>query len=122
MRVIVVEQPGQFALGERPEPLVGSGEVLVRPLAVGICGSDIDLVQGTRPPAYVRYPIVPGHEWVAEGCCLALVFIACSQVNMSQLKATITVVFVLSVSGEQPIFASNMMNLDVHVMEGWLNW
>ena len=66
MRVMVVEQPGQFALSERPEPLAGAGEVLVRPLAVGICGSDIDLVQGTRPAAYVRYPIVPGHEWVAE--------------------------------------------------------
>ena len=31
--------------------------------AAGICGSDVELLEGTRPPPYVRYPIVPGHEW-----------------------------------------------------------
>lgn len=34
------------------------------PAAVGICGSDIDLIRGQRPAAYVRYPVIPGHEWV----------------------------------------------------------
>jgi threonine dehydrogenase-like Zn-dependent dehydrogenase len=66
MRVLEVVRPGLFHLGERPSPSAGAGEALLRPLAVGICGSDLDLVQGTRPAAYVSYPIVPGHEWVAE--------------------------------------------------------
>lgn len=29
----------------------------------GICGSDVDVEDGRRPPPFVRYPIVPGHEW-----------------------------------------------------------
>jgi len=29
----------------------------------GICGSDVDLLNGTRPEGYVCYPVVPGHEW-----------------------------------------------------------
>jgi threonine dehydrogenase-like Zn-dependent dehydrogenase len=49
---------------ERPRP--GPGEVLVRVAAVGICGSDVELLRGSRPAAYVRYPIVPGHEWSGE--------------------------------------------------------
>jgi L-iditol 2-dehydrogenase len=46
--------------------------VLLRPLAVGICGSDREIVLGTRPEPYVRYPIVPGHEWTAEVIALGL--------------------------------------------------
>ena len=49
---------------ELAEPVAGPGEVLVAPAAVGICGSDIELLTGLRPAAYVRYPVVPGHEWV----------------------------------------------------------
>lgn len=66
MRVLEVQAPGQFGIRERPEPTPGPGEALLRPLAVGICGSDREIVQGTRPAPYVRYPIVPGHEWTAE--------------------------------------------------------
>ncbi len=39
------------------------GEALVRVAWAGICGSDRELLAGTRPAPYVRYPIVPGHEW-----------------------------------------------------------
>lgn len=66
MRVLEVQAPGQFGLRERPEPIPGPGEALLRPLAVGICGSDREIVLGTRPVPYVCYPIVPGHEWTAE--------------------------------------------------------
>jgi threonine dehydrogenase-like Zn-dependent dehydrogenase len=43
-----------------PEPRAGSGQVVVRVLGVGICGSDLALVAGTRQPPSV--PWVPGHE------------------------------------------------------------
>ncbi|HEY0753754.1 MAG TPA: alcohol dehydrogenase catalytic domain-containing protein [Ktedonobacteraceae bacterium] len=66
MRTLVIERPGHVLLQERPIPVAQTGEVLVRPLAVGICGSDLDLLRGTRPVEYGRYPIVPGHEWAAE--------------------------------------------------------
>ncbi|MGW0120436.1 zinc-dependent alcohol dehydrogenase [Streptomyces sp. NPDC003327] len=46
---------------ETPEP--GPGEVRVRVAAAGICLSDRELYDGRRAPGYVRYPVVPGHEW-----------------------------------------------------------
>ncbi|MGI5228643.1 zinc-dependent alcohol dehydrogenase [Actinoallomurus sp. CA-142502] len=62
-RALVVHEPGTYELvtGDPPEP--GPGEVAVQVAAAGICGSDRELVEGTRPAAFVRYPIVPGHEW-----------------------------------------------------------
>jgi threonine dehydrogenase-like Zn-dependent dehydrogenase len=46
-----------------PRPAPGPGEVLVRVGAAGICGSDVEVLEGRRPAPYVRYPIIPGHEW-----------------------------------------------------------
>jgi 2-desacetyl-2-hydroxyethyl bacteriochlorophyllide A dehydrogenase len=63
MRAVVVERPGAVALQQVPVPAPGPGEVLVRVAAAGICGSDVEVLEGTRPPRYVRYPIIPGHEW-----------------------------------------------------------
>ncbi|MFC8360686.1 zinc-binding dehydrogenase [Streptomyces griseorubiginosus] len=60
---VVVEAPGEHRLEEHTlrEPL--AGEALVRVHAVGICGSDREVYQGNRPEGYVRYPLIPGHEW-----------------------------------------------------------
>jgi L-iditol 2-dehydrogenase len=63
MRAVVVERPGDAHLETVPDPRPGAGEVLVRVAAAGICGSDVELLEGRRPAPYVRYPIVPGHEW-----------------------------------------------------------
>jgi len=54
MRAVRVERPGVAGLVtiERPEP--GAGEVLVAVTAVGICGSDVELLDGSRPAQYVR--------------------------------------------------------------------
>jgi 2-desacetyl-2-hydroxyethyl bacteriochlorophyllide A dehydrogenase len=41
----------------------GPGEAVVRIGYAGICGSDRELLEGGRPPRFVRYPVVPGHEW-----------------------------------------------------------
>lgn len=56
---------GDGSLGPEPrEPLVaGPGELVVHPMTVGLCGTDLELVDGTVDPAYVRYPLVIGHEW-----------------------------------------------------------
>lgn len=66
MQAIVIEGPGQVRLAEMEQPAPGPGEVLIRSYAVGICGSDIELYQGTRPQGFFRYPLVPGHEWSGE--------------------------------------------------------
>ena len=46
-------------------PTIGPDEVLVRSKAVGICHSDIELLEG-RYILPFSYPIVPGHEWAGE--------------------------------------------------------
>jgi L-iditol 2-dehydrogenase len=51
-----------------PDPL-GPGDVLVRLLATGICGTDVEIFDGTMPyftAGMARYPLIPGHEWVGE--------------------------------------------------------
>jgi 2-desacetyl-2-hydroxyethyl bacteriochlorophyllide A dehydrogenase len=63
MRAVVVERAGTARLSELAVPEPSETEVLVRVAAAGICGSDLEILRGTRPAAYVRYPVVPGHEW-----------------------------------------------------------
>ena len=60
---LVVRSPGDLGLEQRAVPSPGRGEVLVRPEVVGLCGTDLDIVAGRIDPAYVRYPLVLGHEW-----------------------------------------------------------
>ena len=60
---LVVRTPGDVVLEERDAPILGPGEVLIRPDVVGLCGTDLELVAGVVDPAYTRYPLVLGHEW-----------------------------------------------------------
>lgn len=60
MRAIVFSEPKSFSLVEVPDPVPGPREVLVRVEAVGICGTDIHVLDGEFAPT--RYPIIPGHE------------------------------------------------------------
>jgi L-iditol 2-dehydrogenase len=60
---LVVRAPGEVALEEREVPAPGPGDVLIRPMVVGLCGTDLDIVAGRVHPAYTRYPLVLGHEW-----------------------------------------------------------
>ena len=64
VRALVVERPGELRVADagRGGPL-DHGEALVRVAYAGICGSDREILAGTRAPGYVRYPVVPGHEW-----------------------------------------------------------
>lgn len=66
MRALVVESPGHVGLIDIPEPQAQPGEVLVEPLACGMCGTDLEIIDGSIDPAYVRYPLVLGHEWVGR--------------------------------------------------------
>ena len=60
MRAIVFAEPKSWSLEEVPDPVPGPREVLVRVEAVGICGTDIHVLDGEFAPT--RYPIIPGHE------------------------------------------------------------
>ncbi|MFD5077698.1 zinc-binding dehydrogenase [Streptomyces sp. NPDC058371] len=60
---VVVEAPGEHRIVPHTPVPPTAGEALVRVHAVGICGSDREVYQGNRPEGYVRYPLIPGHEW-----------------------------------------------------------
>lgn len=70
MQAIIVRRSDAqptFAAEDWPEPVVGTGELLVEPEFVGICGSDLELLSGhfdDKMP--VDYPVVLGHEWVGR--------------------------------------------------------
>jgi 2-desacetyl-2-hydroxyethyl bacteriochlorophyllide A dehydrogenase len=65
MRTVILEQPGRFKLTHTTQPdAPGSGEVLVRVLTVGICGTDLHAFEGTQP--FFSYPRILGHELAVE--------------------------------------------------------
>src|SRR5688572_30354888 len=55
----VLVAPGTIELQQLPRPDIGPDEAIVRIEACGICGTDIDQVEGRPGQAY---PIIPGHE------------------------------------------------------------
>jgi L-gulonate 5-dehydrogenase len=59
MRAVVTVGPGRIEVEERPDPgEPGPGEVIVRPRAVGICGSDFHYLMGELGD----FPRIQGHE------------------------------------------------------------
>jgi threonine dehydrogenase-like Zn-dependent dehydrogenase len=63
LTALVVAAHGAVALDDRPPIVAGTGQVLVEPDLVGLCGTDLEIIDGTIDPAYLRYPVVLGHEW-----------------------------------------------------------
>lgn len=63
MKALVAGEPGEVALKEHPDPHITDGSILVRPSVVGMCGTDLEIIDGRIDPAYVRRPVVLGHEW-----------------------------------------------------------
>jgi L-iditol 2-dehydrogenase len=69
MRALVISGPGRHALSDHELPPAGRGDLLLAPLAVGLCATDLELLDGSM--VYLRdgrahLPLVPGHEWVAQ--------------------------------------------------------
>lgn len=62
LRYVAQDRP---ELEELPIPEIGDDEVLVAARSVGVCHSDIDLLEG-RYIIPFSYPIIPGHEWSGE--------------------------------------------------------
>ena len=63
MKAAVAGQPGQAEWIEMDEPAIGPGEVLLRPLACGICTTDVKFVRAGYSGG-PRYAL--GHELVGE--------------------------------------------------------
>ncbi|QPT12356.1 Zn-dependent oxidoreductase [Serratia rubidaea] len=61
MKSVVIEQPGQLTIAQRPLPEPAADEVRVKVKLAGICGSDVHIYHGHNP--FARYPRVIGHEF-----------------------------------------------------------
>ena len=65
----VMTAPRVIEFREIPKPVPKAGEVLIKIIRIGICGSDIHVYHGLHP--FTRYPVTQGHEvsvklWVWE--------------------------------------------------------
>jgi hypothetical protein len=70
MRAVTVTpgQPGSVALTDMPEPPDEDGPVLVQTQAIGICGTDLEIINGeygSAPPGQDR--LIIGHESLPRG-------------------------------------------------------
>jgi L-iditol 2-dehydrogenase len=65
MKALQFTAPGAFGVNDIDIPAIADDEVLLASRAVGICHSDIELLEG-RYIIPFGYPIIPGHEWSAE--------------------------------------------------------
>ena len=72
MESVVIRKPKEILIMEKEIPEPGPGEVLIKVLASGICGTDVHIYLGE----YLGdYPVIPGHEFSG------LVTVAGSQVT-----------------------------------------
>jgi threonine 3-dehydrogenase len=56
-----------FELADRPEPVAAAGEVKIRVLRAGICGTDLHIESWDAWAAgAVNSPLIPGHEFCGE--------------------------------------------------------
>lgn len=66
MAALVFAEPGVAEWRDAPIPEERAGLVLVRVERVGICGTDLALLDGSMgylASGLARYPLRPGHEW-----------------------------------------------------------
>jgi 2-desacetyl-2-hydroxyethyl bacteriochlorophyllide A dehydrogenase len=75
MKAWVLGDPGQLALAEKPVPVPGRAEVLVRIDAVAICATDLEIIHH-GPPASIQGGLpfnknfTPGHEYMGTVAAL----------------------------------------------------
>lgn len=68
MRAVVFAAESRLTLEDQQDPVPGDDEILIETAAVGICGTDIHVLDGEF--AGTQFPLVPGHE--ATGTVVAL--------------------------------------------------
>ena len=56
----VMTAPGIIEFNEVPVPAAKPGEVVVKIMKIGVCGSDIHVFHGEHP--FTKYPVTQGHE------------------------------------------------------------
>lgn len=75
MKAWVLGNPGELLLRDKPTPIPGRAEVLVRIDAVAICATDLEIIQ-SGPPALIQGGLpfnknfTPGHEYMGTVAAL----------------------------------------------------
>ncbi|MEA2789939.1 MAG: L-iditol 2-dehydrogenase, partial [Acetobacteraceae bacterium] len=75
MKAWVLGAPGELSLSEKPTPVPGRAEVLVRIDAVAICATDLEIIHH-GPPAMIEGGMpfnkgfTPGHEYMGTVAAL----------------------------------------------------
>jgi propanol-preferring alcohol dehydrogenase len=71
MRAMVLERLGPvrddaapLVIAERPDPVPGADDLLIRVTACGVCHTELDEIEGRTPPP--RLPVIPGHQVVGR--------------------------------------------------------
>lgn len=63
MRAAVLYGPGDIRVTDRPVPVPGPDEVLVKVAMCGTCGTDLKILDGHFPQTPPFGEFTPGHEW-----------------------------------------------------------
>lgn len=61
---IISSTPAPLALADRPIPVPGPHQVLIKISCCGICHTELDEIHGRTPPPVL--PVIPGHEVVGR--------------------------------------------------------
>lgn len=64
MKAVLIRGKGKVEVVFRDRPVPEKREALLRILTCGFCGTDIATYSGQQP--FARYPVIPGHEFVAN--------------------------------------------------------
>lgn len=67
MRAVLYDAATSYRIAEVPTPAPGPGEVLIKVIQVGVCGTDLHIHQGEFG---ARFPLIPGHEMVGTVAAL----------------------------------------------------
>ena len=60
MKAVMWKGPFDLSVEDIPRPKPSRGEVLIKTVAVGVCGSDLEIYEGNFEHA--QPPLIPGHE------------------------------------------------------------
>lgn len=67
MKAALLYGPRDLRIKERPDPIIGPGDMLLRVRAVGVCGSDVHIyVHGEIGGIVLQRPLILGHEFGGE--------------------------------------------------------
>ena len=64
MRAAMLVAPEKIEIQETPPPTPAEDEVLIKPIRIGVCGSDVSFYLGHRATPYT--PFILGHEVVGR--------------------------------------------------------